>query len=208
MTIADTDLGGDNTPEYNGKTETITVTITEKDTAALTVSQSGWTYGDTNLPDPVYTEPAETTSTTVVYSGTNSSDKPTAAGNYTVTVTCETADTIYTGTASFTIKPKDISGAKVTLDNTSLTYTGAEQTVSVTGVTVDGVSLTASDYTVGGTASGTARGPIRSPSPARATTPAPPPPTGRLPPRPSAFPAPRLWAGTTPPATPLWRSAA
>lgn len=158
VTIADTDLGGDNTPEYNGKTETITVTITEKDTAALTVSQSGWTYGDTNLPDPVYTEPAETTSTTVVYSGTNSSDKPTAAGNYTVTVTCETADTIYTGTASFTIKPKDISGAKVTLDNTSLTYTGAEQTVSVTGVTVDGVSLTASDYTVGGTASGTDAG--------------------------------------------------
>lgn len=158
VTIADTDLGGDNTPEYNGKTETITVTITEKDTAALTVSQSGWTYGDTNLPDPVYTEPAETTSTTVVYSGTNSSDKPTAAGDYTVTVTCETADTIYTGTASFTIKPKDISGAKVTLDNTSLTYTGAEQTVSVTGVTVDGVSLTASDYTVGGTASGTDAG--------------------------------------------------
>lgn len=157
-TIADTDLGGDSMPEYTGRPVTITVSITEKDTAELTVSQSGWTYGDTETPDPVYTEPDGMISETVVYSGTNSSDKPTAAGDYTVTVTCETADTIYTGTASFTIKPKDISGAKVTLDNTSLTYTGAEQTVSVTGVTVDGVSLTSSDYTVGGTASGTDAG--------------------------------------------------
>lgn len=158
-TIADTDLGGDSMPEYTGRPVTITVSITEKDTAELTVSQSGWTYGDTETPDPVYTEPAGTTLTTVVYSGTNSSDKPTAAGDYTVTVTCETADTIYTGTASFTIKPKDISGAKVTLDNTSLTYTGAEQTVSVTGVTMGGVPLTVTtDYTVGGTASGTDAG--------------------------------------------------
>lgn len=158
-TIADTDVNSDSTPEYTGRPVPITVTITEKDTAALTVSQSGWTYGDTETPDPVYTKPAGTTLTTVVYSGTNSSDKPTAAGDYTVTVTCETADTIYTGTASFTIKPKDISGAKVTLDNTSLTYTGAEQTVSVTGVTVGGVPLTVTtDYTVGGTASGTDAG--------------------------------------------------
>lgn len=158
-TIADTDLGGDSMPEYTGRPVPITVSITEKDTAELTVSQSGWTYGDTETPDPVYTEPAGTTLTTVVYSGTNSSDKPTAAGDYTVTVTCETADTIYTGTASFTIKPKDISGAKVTLDNTSLTYTGAEQTVSVTGVTMGGVPLTVTtDYTVGGTASGTDAG--------------------------------------------------
>ena len=159
VTIADTNVGGNSTPEYNGKTETITVTITEKDTAELTVSQSGWTYGDTETPDPVYTKPDGMISETVVYTGTNSPAKPTAAGDYTVTVTCETADTIYTGTASFTIAPKDISGAKVTLDNTSLTYTGAEQTVSVTGVTVGGVPLTVTtDYTVGGTASGTDAG--------------------------------------------------
>lgn len=159
VTIADTDLGGDSTPEYTGRPVTITVTITEKDTAALTVSQSGWTYGDTATPDPVYTEPAGTTSTTVVYTGTNSPAKPTAAGDYTVTVTCETADTIYTGTASFTIARKDISGAAVTLNNTSLIYTGAEQTVSVTGVTVGGVPLTVTtDYTVGGTASSTDAG--------------------------------------------------
>lgn len=157
-TIADTDLGGDSMPEYTGRSVPITVTITEKDTAALTVSQSGWTYGDTETPDPVFTEPAGTISKTVVYSGTNSPAKPTDAGDYTVTVTCETADTIYTGTASFTIARKDISGAAVTLNNTSLIYTGAEQTVSVTGVTVGGVSLTPSDYTVGGTASGTDAG--------------------------------------------------
>lgn len=158
VTIADTNVGGNSTPEYKGRTDTITVSITEKDTAALTVSQSGWTYGDTATPDPVYTEPDGMISETVVYTGTNSPAKPTAAGDYTVTVTCETADTIYTGTASFTIARKDISGAAVTLNNTSLIYTGAEQTVSVTRVTVDGVSLTPSDYTVGGTASGTDAG--------------------------------------------------
>lgn len=157
-TIADTDVNSDSTPEYTGRPVPITVTITEKDTAALTVSQSGWTYGDTETPDPVYTKPDGMISETVVYTGTNSPAKPTAAGDYTVTVTCETADTIYTGTASFTIARKDISGAAVTLNNTSLIYTGAEQTVSVTAVTVDGVFLTASDYTVGGTASGTDAG--------------------------------------------------
>ena len=157
-TIANKDVNDDGTPEYTGRSVTITVTITEKDTAELTVSQPDWTYGDTETPDPIYTKPDGMISETVVYTGTNSPAKPTAAGNYTVTVTCETADTIYTGTASFTIKPKDISGAKVTLDNTSLTYTGAEQTVSVTGVTVGGVPLTPSDYTVGGTASGTDAG--------------------------------------------------
>lgn len=159
VTIADTNVGGNSTPEYKGRTDTMTVSITEKDTAELTVSQSGWTYGDTETPDPIYTKPDGMISETVVYTGTNSPAKPTAAGNYTVTVTCETADTIYTGTASFTIKPKDISGAKVTLDNTSLIYTGAEQTVSVTGVTVGGVPLTVTtDYTVGGTASSTDAG--------------------------------------------------
>lgn len=158
VTIADTNVGGNSTPEYKGRTDTMTVSITEKDTAELTVSQSGWTYGDTETPDPVYTKPDGMISETVVYTGTNSPAKPTAAGDYTVTVTCETADTIYTGTASFTIARKDISGAAVTLNNTSLIYTGAEQTVSVTGVTVGGVPLTASDYTVGGTASGTDAG--------------------------------------------------
>ena len=158
-TIADTDVNSDSTPEYTGRPVPITVTITEKDTAALTVSQSGWTYGDTETPDPVYTKPDGMISETVVYTGTNSPAKPTAAGDYTVTVTCETADTIYTGTASFTIARKDISGAAVTLNNTSLIYTGAEQTVSVTAVTVGGVPLTVTtDYTVGGTASGTDAG--------------------------------------------------
>lgn len=159
VTIAATDVNSDGTPEYTGRSVPITVTITEKDTAALTVSQSGWTYGDTETPDPVYTEPDGMISETVVYTGTNSPAKPTAAGDYTVTVTCETADTIYTGTASFTIARKDISGAAVTLNNTSLIYTGAEQTVSVTGVTVGGVPLTVTtDYSVGGTASSTDAG--------------------------------------------------
>lgn len=46
------------------------------------------------------------------------------------------------------IKPKSITGASVTLDQTQLTWTGSEQSVRVTGVTIDGLSLTADDYIV------------------------------------------------------------
>ena len=43
----------------------------------------------------------------------------------------------------FTIAPRSISGATVTLDNTSFEFTGADRTVNVTGVTLDGKTLVA-----------------------------------------------------------------
>ncbi len=60
---------------------------------------------------PVYEEPEGTISETVSYSGTledgteygPSPNAPTKPGEYTVTVICETADTIYTGSADFTL---------------------------------------------------------------------------------------------------------
>ena len=48
------------------------------------------------------------------------------------------------------ITPKSIIGATVTLEKNQMKYTGAEQTVAVTGVTIDGLTLTADDYTVTG----------------------------------------------------------
>ena len=63
-----------------------------------------------------------------------------SAGNYEIT--------FISGT--LTVKPKSIIGAEVTLDNNELTYNGSEQTVNVTGVTIDGLSLTSSDYDVSG----------------------------------------------------------
>ena len=57
----------------------------------------------------------------------------------------------YTGTASrdFTISPKSINGAVIALDAESFAYTGTEQTVSITSVTLsDGTVLGACDYVI------------------------------------------------------------
>lgn len=143
--------------------KTVTVNITAKATAALVggVTQTGCTYGET-LSDPKFTAPAGAT-TTVTYAGTlskdgsayNSSTKPTEAGTYTVTVACETADTIYSATsAAFTIAQKSVNGMTVTLNKTTTEYSGSAQTVTVTAVG----SLTAADYTVSGDTSATAVG--------------------------------------------------
>lgn len=60
-------------------------------------------------------------------------------GNYTITYE----------PGMFTIKPRDISGANVTLGN-SLTYNGKEQTQTITKVVVDGIEVPADAYTVTG----------------------------------------------------------
>ena len=56
----------------------------------------------------------------------------------------------YTGTASrtFTISPKDIKGAVITLQADSLGYTGLMQEVQITSVSLDQVTLTANDYDI------------------------------------------------------------
>ena len=56
-----------------------------------------------------------------------------------------------------TIGQKSVAGATITLDHTQLTYNGSAQSVSVSGVTVDGKNLTTSDYDVSGN-TGTAKG--------------------------------------------------
>lgn len=96
---------------HTGKTEIITITVTDKDTKDITVTQKDTTYGE-ELPKPEYTAP-EGSKTTVTYTGTlpdgttvvlPEGETPTEAGTYIVTVTCETGDTIYTGKAEFEIK--------------------------------------------------------------------------------------------------------
>ena len=153
------DENSDSTAEYKAYSGTITVSVTNKATATLDVSQSGCTYGET-LAEPTYSAPAGTSSTVINYNGTvlkdsstyNSSTKPTEAGTYTVTVKCETATHIYEGTsASFTIAPKNISGMTVTLSDSTKEYSGSAQTVTVSSVG----ALAASDYDVSGATSGT-----------------------------------------------------
>lgn len=76
-------------------------------------------------------------------------DNNTNAGENTATVTI-TGKGNYTGTASktFTIKPKDIKGATITLQENSLIYTGQMQEVTIASVTLNGVTLSADDYDI------------------------------------------------------------
>ena len=140
------------TANFNPPEEaTFTVTVEDKAPVQLDgVTQSSMTYGDGELPAPVYTAPTGTTAVTITYTGINDTkyatteEKPTQAGDYRVTVKCTTPTDVYIGTAEFTIAPKSIEDMTVTLDNTTLVYDGTEQSVNVQAVG----NLTADDYTV------------------------------------------------------------
>ena len=153
------------TMDYNAYTgtEAITITVTDKITATLEsgVTQSGCTYG-TELANPSYTAPTGTINRVITYAGTLAKDgtaysgntKPSEAGSYTVTVTCETATHIYSATsAAFTIARQSINGMTVALSDTEKTYNGSSQSVTVS--TVGSPALNAeTDYTVSGATSG------------------------------------------------------
>ena len=116
----------------NGK---IKITLTNKTPASLTVTQADTTYG-TALADPVYDNSgmiAGSLKVTYVGRGTTSyaenTAKPTDAGTYTVKVTYETATQILSGSADFTIKPKDV--AIPAADNTVYTYDGTAKTYQI-----------------------------------------------------------------------------
>ena len=157
VTVASKDENNDGIAEYTDKNGSITVTVTDKTTAALAggVTQQGCTFGDT-LSVPTYTMPDGTQSTTVSYTGTlrkngtsySGAAKPIEAGTYKVTVTCETATHIYSATsADFTIAPKSITGATVTLGE-PLTYSDSEQTQNVSAVKLGDKILNTADYTL------------------------------------------------------------
>ena len=129
----------------------ITLTLQKKPTANdITVSMGDWTYGGT-ANAPVYTVPAGVTAevTYVKADGTVLGERPTNAGDYTVTVSYETDNEIHTGTAEFTISPKLIEGATVTRDTSEQVYDGGEKKPAVTSVVLDGNTLTAgTEYAV------------------------------------------------------------
>ena len=131
---------------------TATFTITKAELSGVTVSLGGWTYGDTAKTPTVsgnlgggnvaYQYKADNAST---YTST----VPTNAGTYTVKATvAESANyKAATATGSFTIAPKTVTNAAVTLSQTSYAYTGRAFQPSVTvkdGTTV----IPASEYTV------------------------------------------------------------
>ena len=131
---------------------TATFTITKAELSGVTVSLKGWTYGDT-AKTPTVSGNLGGGNVTYQYKADNASTYtstvPTNAGTYTVkaTVAESTNYKAATATGSFTIAPKTVTNAAVTLSQTSYAYTGRAFQPSVTvkdGTTV----IPASEYTV------------------------------------------------------------
>ena len=117
-------------PNYEDLTLRIRFKIKAKAQESLSVSLEGWRYGETANP-PAYTVPASATETTLTYTSRDGQTSygatpPTDAGDYTLTVRCEGIDTIWTGSADFTIAKKQITPPAA--DTTKFAYTAGEQT--------------------------------------------------------------------------------
>lgn len=136
----------DSNEDYTGE-KMYTFTIHSKMvTKDMIGSIDAQTYtGNSITPEPVVKDGEVT-----LVSGKDfdfSYDENINAGKDTATLTI-TGKGNYTGTASrtFTISPKDIKGAVITLQADSLGYTGLMQEVQITSVTLNQVPLTTNDY--------------------------------------------------------------
>lgn len=138
----------DSNENYTGSVE-YTFTISPKNvTAGMIDTIAAQEYTDSAItPEPVVKDGGVALSL-----GTDFDlkyDNNINAGENTATVTINGKGN-YTGTASrtFTINPKDIKGAVITLQADSLGYTGLMQEVQITSVILGQVELTANDYDI------------------------------------------------------------
>ena len=114
---------------------------------ALSVTQNGFTYGESGKLAPSAALNGKAVEATYTYTDSSSEtvEAPSNAGTYTVTARYETATDIYTGTKTFTIAQKALTAEMLTLSG-EYTYNGNEQTVTYT--VEDGELLTPDDYAV------------------------------------------------------------
>ena len=157
VTITNLTLGGTSKDNYvlaaNGQ-QTGT-------TAKITAKEVGLTWTDTDLTYNGQEQAPKATATGLVSGDAGKVNVNVTGGQTNVGTTAYTATASgLTGdkadnyklptdsTTSFTILPKSITKAVVMLDKTELTYTGSEQSVSVTSVSLDGVTLTSDDYDI------------------------------------------------------------
>ena len=138
----------DSNEDYTGE-KMYTFTIHSKMvTKDMIGSIDAQTYtGNSITPEPVVKDGEVT-----LVSGKDfdfSYDKNINAGENTATVTINGKGN-YTGIASqtFTINPKDITGAVIELEQSELPYNGSTQTVKIRSVTVSGRTLTSGDYSI------------------------------------------------------------
>lgn len=134
---------------YEGGPAGVSITVAPKKVSEdmIGVIETQEYTGNDITPQPVVTD-----GNTILTSGADfdfSYDENINASENTATLTI-TGKGNYTGTASrtFTIKPKDIKGAVITLQADSLGYTGLMQEVQITSVTLNQVPLTANDYDI------------------------------------------------------------
>ena len=138
----------DSNENYTGE-KTYTFTIFPK---SVTKDMIGDIAAQTYTGSDIKPEPVVKDGGVALISGTDfdfSYDKNINAGKDTATLTI-TGKGNYTGIASqtFTINPKDIKGAVITLQADSLGYTGLMQEVQITSVILGQVELTANDYDI------------------------------------------------------------
>ncbi len=139
----------------NGYGAYVEVAFTACTAITPVVNITGWTYGAAANAPSVTGNPGNGT---VTYDykvkgaadGTYQATVPTEAGDYTVRATIAAAGHYLgnTATKDFTIAKAAITA--VTLDNTTLTYTGKAQTVNVTAVKAGTLDVPAAAYTVSG----------------------------------------------------------
>ena len=138
----------DSNDTYTGE-ETYTFTISPK---AVTADMIGAIADETYTGNDITPQPVVTDGNTILTSGADFDfgyDKNINAGKDTATLTI-TGKGNYTGTArkTFTISPKDITGAVIELEQSELPYNGSTQTVKIQSVTVSGRTLTSGDYSI------------------------------------------------------------
>ena len=132
--------------DYTGEKE-YTFTISPKD---VTANMIGAIAAQEYTGSAITPTPEVKDGNATLTAGTDfefSYNKTTDVSENTATLTI-TGKGNYTGTASrtFTISPKDIKGAVITLQADSLGYTGLMQEVQITSVTLNQVPLTTNDY--------------------------------------------------------------
>ena len=138
------------TNNYNAAEETFIVTVINKRPASIEVYMTGWTYGE-RAKSPGYMQATNAGEATVTYAkadGTVLNEQPTDAGEYTVKVQYETDTEIYTGTANFTISPKNLQQEMLAQITGDRYYNGEEQTPDVTVTDGEKTLKKDVDYTV------------------------------------------------------------
>ncbi len=138
---------------YTAASAEKTFTISKANiTAGVTLN--GWTYGDT-ANNPVGSGNSGGGTVTYKYESTdgagyNSSEKPTEAGSYKLTITIAATANYNGGTAevTFTISPKALAESMVSGIDTTYTYTGSAITPAVTVKDGDTTLTLDTDFTV------------------------------------------------------------